>query len=442
MVAHDDHLLMDTRKVMERFYNQIKLKYLELEFVFITGVTKFSTIGLNTLFNNYVDISFMPEFDAFMGFTEEELTNNFSYFFDNAPSLFNMSGSELLSKLRNFYKGFSFDGIKSLYNPFSINYFFLEQNFQSYWIHSGSDTTIRKFFHDNCLTADQFQDLDVDQNFAIYPGELNGRNPEGFLYQAGYLTLRSKCRGLYVLDYPNLEVRQSLSRQFLLNFNGSPSELDKAGRDLARHLAICNVPGTVDILLTLLFDIFAEYRAFFDIMDHAERLVGDCRKAEGTDPPEGYLDRLSAGFAERIRGHKGAFVNIMLGEKGDSFYRSVLCAALWMAGARPTSERHEDVDRLGIEVDFGGLTYFFKLKMTDDVAGGQVASSAWIKEMHDSGCGMTSENAVLVSLAIGRRERNIVVCIFEKEGQEMCLFPQGYWKYLEAHKEKAKVSVT
>jgi hypothetical protein len=42
------------------------------------------------------------------------------------------------------------------------------------------------------LTADEFEGMEVDQDFASNPGDIQIASPEGFLFQAGYLTLRRK----------------------------------------------------------------------------------------------------------------------------------------------------------------------------------------------------------------------------------------------------------
>ena len=47
------------------------------KFVFITGITKFTQISLFSVLNNLSNISFLPEYAAICGITEEEIENNF-----------------------------------------------------------------------------------------------------------------------------------------------------------------------------------------------------------------------------------------------------------------------------------------------------------------------------------------------------------------------------
>ncbi|MDR1081833.1 MAG: ATP-binding protein [Deltaproteobacteria bacterium] len=423
---YDEILLSQTRGVMLRFYTQIKFSDQYLEFVFITGVTKFSRLGLFSQLNTLVDISLMPQYAAFMGYTQDELTDNFGDFITKSAKKFKINESELLLKLRDYYNGFSFDGDTKLYNPFSINYFFLNNKFSNYWFQSGSEKIIKKFLLEKALTVDQFQDFEVDAHFAENPGEIDTASPAGFLYQAGYLTLRSKGDGQYALDYPNLEIRQSLSSLFLQNFNDSPENVAKAGRELVRHLATRDIPEIVNVFSKLLSGICYDDHVAAGRAAQDGSLDTVVRRAIGIDFPIDAVRRLSAALAEKI-----------IKEQGESFYRSILHAGLWTAGAEVTPEKHENIGRLDLEAVFGGITYVFELKMAEDVIGGPEAARAGMAQIRDRGCGHASDRPVLVSLAIGRKERNIVSCIFEMDGQETCVLPERYWKYLEVHRKSS-----
>ncbi|MDR1111640.1 MAG: AAA family ATPase, partial [Deltaproteobacteria bacterium] len=210
-------LLEDTRTVMSNFYSKIKDEDANLDFVFITGVTKFSRMGVFSTLNNIKDISLLPEFAALAGFTQEELENNFKPFIGRTADALDLGENVLLDKIRDYYDGFSFDGETRLYNPFSTMNFFGDMEFNNYWMESGSNTLLREMLRDKGLTVDQFKDLPVDKNFARSPGEIEKTPAHGFLYQAGYLTLRKKTDSSYALDYPNFEVLSSMSRLFIDN---------------------------------------------------------------------------------------------------------------------------------------------------------------------------------------------------------------------------------
>jgi hypothetical protein len=129
---------------------------------------------------------------------------------------------ELLKQIRSDYDGFSSDGVTRAYNLFSTLLFLGYREFNNYWTESGSNGLIRKFLNARKLTAEEFSGLKTTLNFARSPGKTGSAPPKGFLYQAGYLTLRKDSRGACTLDYPNFEVRPALSSLFMDNL--CPSE--------------------------------------------------------------------------------------------------------------------------------------------------------------------------------------------------------------------------
>ncbi|MDR1314135.1 MAG: PD-(D/E)XK nuclease domain-containing protein, partial [Deltaproteobacteria bacterium] len=108
-------------------------------------------------------------------------------------------------------------------------------------------------------------------------------------------------------------------------------------------------------------------------------------------------------------------------KKGESYYRSLLQTCLWMAGAKVTLEKPENLGRLDLEVVYGSVTYVWELKISENAKGAAAAARAGMDQIHRRGYGQASDTPVLVSLAIGKEERNIVGCIFERNGRETAL---------------------
>jgi hypothetical protein len=123
-----------------------------------------------------------------MGLTQEELEVNFSPHLIATAQKLRLNEKELLERIQEYYDSFSFVGVIRVYNPFSALLFFGDREFKKYWALSGSNTFIRKFLKDQELTAEQFSGITADRDFADSPGEIRVAPPEGFLYQAGYLT--------------------------------------------------------------------------------------------------------------------------------------------------------------------------------------------------------------------------------------------------------------
>jgi len=90
--------------------------------------------------------------------------------------------------------------------------FFGDYQLSNYWIESGGTKIINDYMKDRLLTVEQFRGLQVSNDFARMPGEIETAPPESFLYQAGYLTLREGIDDDFSLDYPNTEVLNSMSQ--------------------------------------------------------------------------------------------------------------------------------------------------------------------------------------------------------------------------------------
>ncbi|MDR1039421.1 MAG: AAA family ATPase, partial [Deltaproteobacteria bacterium] len=158
-LVYNEQLLAETRKVVRDLYSKIKSSEHLIDFAFITGVTKFSRMGMFSLLNNLIDISIRPEFASFMGYTQEELERYFTPFIRNIAEKRGKSEKDLLDAIRDYYDGFSFDGKTMLYCPFSILSFFADAQsfisngqFANYWMESGSNTLVRKFLKDKAIT--------------------------------------------------------------------------------------------------------------------------------------------------------------------------------------------------------------------------------------------------------------------------------------------------
>jgi hypothetical protein len=129
-LAHRDKIIFNqklfqtTGTILERFYAQIKPASQFLNFAFITGVTESSGTEILSGLNSLSDITHNTELSTIMGFTREEIENNFTKFIDYADYKFQYGINELLERLKGYYYGYSFDCLSGLYNPQDILNFF------------------------------------------------------------------------------------------------------------------------------------------------------------------------------------------------------------------------------------------------------------------------------------------------------------------------------
>jgi hypothetical protein len=171
-LTYDPQLVEKTRDYMRNFYSLIKANAKYLDFVFITGVSKFSGMAVFSTLNSLVYISTGPEFAAFTGLTQAELEYNFAPHLKETAKKLQMNEKELLEQIRNCYDGLSFDGETRVNNPLSTLLFFSKMDFKKYWSWSGSNTLIRKFLKGQELTVEQFSGIATDKDFADSPGEI------------------------------------------------------------------------------------------------------------------------------------------------------------------------------------------------------------------------------------------------------------------------------
>jgi hypothetical protein len=115
---------------------------------------------------------------------------------------------ELLQQLRTWYNGYSWDGEVYVYNPFSILSFFQKADFRNFWFETGTPTFLLKLLKEQWLL--KLDNLTVsERSFTSY--DIENLQAIPILFQTGYLTIKSKgALGLYVLDYPNAEVKEAL----------------------------------------------------------------------------------------------------------------------------------------------------------------------------------------------------------------------------------------
>ena len=216
-LARDLELAYANRELLKGFYSVLKELDTLLELVFITGVSKFSKTGIFSGLNNLVDLSMHPGYATMLGYTQEELESNFAEEIEAAGTALQLSRTQLLDKMREWYNGYRFhQNAEKVYNPVSVNNFFSRNEFVNFWFATGTPT-----FLVNLLKKEGIFDLNLP---AINPGgfetfELDRLKPEAILFQTGYLTIQGMNEdGLIQLAYPNKEVRDSMLEVLIEGF--------------------------------------------------------------------------------------------------------------------------------------------------------------------------------------------------------------------------------
>ncbi len=218
-LGKDDEQALKNRNLINGFYAILKDLDAVLEFVFITGVSKFSKVGIFSGMNNLTDLSMNAQYTSMLGYTQQELESYFAEELDQAALAMSLERKELLEKLRFWYNGYRFEeNAETIYNPVSINKFFSTQKLENFWFETGTPTFLMQLLKEKGLY--DFK-LTPQSKHSFDSFELENLNVYGLLYQAGYLTIKSKDKyGLYELDYPNFEVQHSMTEHLLEAFGG------------------------------------------------------------------------------------------------------------------------------------------------------------------------------------------------------------------------------
>ena len=212
----------ENRDILRDFYKTLKANDVNIEKVFITGVSKYGKVSLFSGPNNISDISFKEEYTQLCGITQTELEHYFPTYIQKLANTYNDSYERTLALIKLHYNGFSFDGINTLYNPFSLLSVFNDKKYLNYWFNSGSSNLLVQIMYEKEIQYTDLEGKIVDEKFLEIADNIQ-QNLESLMFQTGYLTLKSKTIDLnnrikYTLGFPNLEVKESFAQYILKDY--------------------------------------------------------------------------------------------------------------------------------------------------------------------------------------------------------------------------------
>ena len=197
------------RNILKGFYSVFKDADSHLQFVLLTGVTKFSQVSVFSGFNQPKDISFDGRYDGLCGITKDELLSVFKEQIKELGEANGMTEEETIEKLKRKYDGYHFSKqLNDVFNPFSILNCLDSMDFQNYWFASGTPTyLVRLLAHSNENINELIGKYYAASQFIDYKADVE--RPLPMIYQSGYLTIKdyNKRLSTYLLDFPNEEVR-------------------------------------------------------------------------------------------------------------------------------------------------------------------------------------------------------------------------------------------
>ena len=197
------------RNFLKVFYSVFKGADAHLQFVLLTGVTKFSQVSVFSGFNQPKDISLDARYETLCGITQEEMEIYFHNSIEKMATEYQCTSDEIKVRLKEKYDGYHFSKrMTDVYNPFSLLNAFDRVSMENYWFSTGTPTYLIRLlshFRENMneLTGKYYR----QEEFVDYKADVE--RPLPMIYQSGYLTIKDydMRRDRFLLDFPNNEVK-------------------------------------------------------------------------------------------------------------------------------------------------------------------------------------------------------------------------------------------
>ena len=227
---HKPEQLEEVRRILQEFYQMVKVCDKDEQFVFITGITKFSQLSIFSTLNNLRNISMMPQYSALCGITTEELLTIFDQDIQMLADECHRSKEEMIDILKLQYDGYHFGkSSPDIYNPFSLVNALKSGKIDKYWFDSATPSALIAILREmppldiSDVDGALCESDDFNKAFDSYQA------PLPVLYQSGYLTIKfyEEDIDMYTLGFPNEEVRKGFASSlysYITNRTGDDHE--------------------------------------------------------------------------------------------------------------------------------------------------------------------------------------------------------------------------
>jgi hypothetical protein len=224
------------RDLLKEFYSPIKELDSALQFVFLTGVSKFSKVSIFSGINNLSDITLDQNYADICGYTQRDVETVFAE---------HLSGVDW-EQLRHWYNGYNFLG-EAVYNPFDILLFISKnKSYRNYWFETGTPTFLVKLLRQNRSFLPDLEDIELtDEQMGSF--EVDHIPPSVLLFQSGYLTIEKSFQKMGILTYrlrvPNFEVKSAFSNALFTGYTDIFDQRFKYQSSAYDALMAADLPG-------------------------------------------------------------------------------------------------------------------------------------------------------------------------------------------------------
>ncbi|MEE0996411.1 MAG: ATP-binding protein [Paludibacteraceae bacterium] len=221
-----DGRLSEVKSIIQELYQQVKVNEQYEQFVFITGISRFSQVSIFSTLNNLDNISMDDAFCDICGITADELLENFKEDIAEFAQSEGCSFEEMVQKLKMKYDGYHFSKKKiDIFNPLSVLSSFSKRELKNFWFETATSSYVIEHLKKHNAQILDFESVELFESgfYASYE-DVNSVYP--LLYQAGYLTIKGYDResDVYTIAYPNSEVRISMLEVLMPSWVGCSTD--------------------------------------------------------------------------------------------------------------------------------------------------------------------------------------------------------------------------
>ena len=243
------------RNTLKGFYSVFEAADEHLQFVMLTGVTKFSQVSVFSGFNQPEDISMTEDYEALCGITEKELDKYFSNEITTLADKWELPIDEMYVRFKQMYDGYHFSyNMLDIYNPFSVLNALKKRMLDDFWFKSGSPTYLIRLMEHFDENIDEMTRRDYcPEEFMDYRADIE--KPLPMIYQSGYLTIKSHDRDMntYTLGFPNNEVKRGFVSMIASSYLKSREDASPWSKRVVKSLKT----GDVELLRKLMTSFLA-----------------------------------------------------------------------------------------------------------------------------------------------------------------------------------------
>jgi len=201
------------RAVLKSLYTAIKGSDRYIKFLLLTGVSKFAKTSIFSGINNLRDITLSKQYATLLGYTHQELTDNFADYLEKQVPEIGDTVPAVIKNMQQQYDGYQFfQNSELVFNPYSVLTSFTENALGNYWFATGTPTFLITLMKTSTYPLNRIYQpiMSADELDGFEPNDIK---ITALLYQTGYLTIKdyNKNSKGYTLDFPNYEVASAFN---------------------------------------------------------------------------------------------------------------------------------------------------------------------------------------------------------------------------------------